>query len=259
MSKVAELLAQLTPGSGGQRLNPMEAAPLLASMIIAAQKEQRAAPFIDTLKQFGQQWTAATPAQQPQINAGANKVRADYLAKGGSPVDVPAEYWGSDPSQGFQTGTGKFAPGYAGDNMSMGQKERLSTVTGEYEGQPTWPAQVQQQTLENQRYGSQLGYGASMAGTNEQIRQHDIENRQMTATNTYINQVMGASTPEAAFKYLNEFGTQIATEGADMKSILYAMAMKWPEYFAKYSGSLNPAGQTNPYSTLAPQQGTPSK
>ncbi|MDD5486677.1 MAG: hypothetical protein PHW65_03905 [Dehalococcoidales bacterium] len=261
---MAELLAQLSPNSGQQRLDPFQAAPLLANAIVGYQKEQRAAPFIEALKVLGEQWAAATPEQQKGINLQANEVRDDYLDSGGSVGDMPRQFWGSDPSKGFQTGIGTYAPGYAGDNWSMGQKLQRADVTGQLEGGLTWPAHVQNEGLNLERQGMQNQFATSMAGVNEQARYHDMmdqqnqfQNKNYIATNTYINQVLGAQSPEDAFNYLNEYGAQIASQGADMASILKAMAMKWPEYFAKYSGSLDSGGVSNPYMNMYPSQGEP--
>ncbi|MBU7006293.1 hypothetical protein [Phosphitispora fastidiosa] len=262
---LAEILAQLSPNGGQQRLDPYQAAPLLANAITGYQKEQRATPFMEALKTLGDQWATANPEQQNDINMQASKVRGDYLASGGSPIDMPQELWGSDPNKGFQTGAGQFAPGYAGDNWSMGQKAQRAGVTGMFEGGLTWPAHVQNEGLNLERQGLQNQYSTSMAGINEQSRYHNmmddqnqLQNKNYIATNTYINQVLGADGPEAAFDYLSKFGSQIAGQGADVASILKAMAMKWPEYFAKYSGSLDSSGGVpNPYMNMYPPQGEP--
>jgi|GEM_PF-4574057 len=261
---LASLLAQLSPNNGQQRMDPYQAAPLLANAVTGFQKEQRATPFIKALKTLGDQWATANPEQQNDINTQASKVRGDYIASGGSPIDMPKELWGSDPSKGFQTGAGTYAPSYTGDNLSMGQKAQRAGLTGQFEGNLTWPAHVQNeglnlesQGLQNQMANAQMDYNATMTGINEQSRYRDLENKRYIATNTYVNQVLGAENPEAAFEYLNQFGSQIASQGADISAILKAMAMKWPEYFVKYSGSLDSAGGQNPYMNMYPPQGGP--
>ncbi len=122
-------------------------AKAFAKAIVDYQKEQRSAPYAGTLRDIGEMFAAADAKRKAQFNQQANKVRADYLASGGSPMDLPRELWGSDPSQGFQVGEGKFVPGYTGDNLSYGQKERLAALTGLFEGKPTFARQVEEAGL----------------------------------------------------------------------------------------------------------------
>ena len=83
----------------------------------AAAQQQRTAPVINALSSLGQQWqTAATPEAKETAHSLADKTRSAYLTGGGSPTDLGQQYWGSDPTQGFE-GTGGFsAPitGYEG-------------------------------------------------------------------------------------------------------------------------------------------------
>jgi hypothetical protein len=258
-----EILSQISNPSGNNSGNPIANTVLkamaLAKALIGHQKEQRAEPFVQELQKFGQMY-----ATDPMANENANKTRAAYLASGGSPIDIPQALWGADPSQGFQTGKGAFTPGYAGDNMSLGQKEKLAGITGRYEGKLTWPAFMQQEgvrlqgtQMANQMQNAQMDYNAAMANLGETVRYRNIENDRYIATNTYVMQVLGAATPQDAFDYLNKYGSQIAADGADMSVILKAMTAKWPEYFARYSGTVGGMDMANPYAALQPgAQGT---
>ncbi len=83
----------------------------------AAAQQERVAPVTNALSQLGQQWqTAATPEAKESAHSQANQVRSNYITGGGSPSDLAQQYWGSDPTQGFQGAAGFQAPitGYEG-------------------------------------------------------------------------------------------------------------------------------------------------
>ncbi len=127
--------------------NPFEDAMALADAIVRYQKQKRAQPYVQELQRIGSQWAGATPQAQQNLNAQNNAIRNAYLQAGGSPIDIDRSLWGSNPNQGFQTGTKQFTPGYFGDNLSYGQKAKLADITGMYERKPTWARQVQEAGL----------------------------------------------------------------------------------------------------------------
>ncbi len=99
------------------RLNAFEAAPAVVQAIIQQQVARRANPAIQALDQYRRQYMAAQddPARQA-ANKMASQVRANFLVAGGSPQEIPQQYWGADIGQGFQTTEGFQAPttGYEG-------------------------------------------------------------------------------------------------------------------------------------------------
>lgn len=135
-----DVLSRLASGDYGgevKRTNAWEQAPILAQKIIDFQKTQRAAPFIQALQNYGQQYNKAQTDQEKQnASNAANLARAEYIKSGGSPWDLPSNLWGGDPSKGFQTGSNIFTAPYAGDNLTFGQKAKRAALTGMFEGRP---------------------------------------------------------------------------------------------------------------------------
>jgi hypothetical protein len=189
-----DILKQLTGGGIGTsgsrgygsevpRYNAFEQAPLLANAVVQFQKEQRTAPYIQALQDYGRQYGAATDdAGRQRANAAANQARAAFISAGGSPLDLPRNLWGSSPDQGFQTGDEEFKPSYFGDNLSYGQRERQAALKRQAEmdalqrrvsiagltgidpetNQPTWEREYQLKALENRLAGG--GGGGSRGG-----------------------------------------------------------------------------------------------
>ena len=124
-------------------LNGLEAALQLAKAIPQFQQQQRVNPFAQALQNFSQQYGAATTDEQRNtLNTAANQTRTNFLQAGGSPNELDSKLWGSDPTQGFQTGSETYTPGYAADGMTNGQREKLASLTGLFAGQPTYQRQV---------------------------------------------------------------------------------------------------------------------
>lgn len=83
----------------------------IADMIKSQRLQARTQPAVSALSDITRQWQSAQDDEQRQrLNALASLTRANYLAGGGSPADLPKQYWGSDPTQGFQTTAGFEAP-----------------------------------------------------------------------------------------------------------------------------------------------------
>jgi len=135
-------------GNEVPRYNAFEQAPLLAQAITQFQKEQRVNPIAAALQNISSKWKAAqTDEERNALNAAANITRENFLQSGGSPMELSSSQWGADPTRGFQTGAEEFRPGYAGDNLSMGQRMNLASLTGMLNGQPTFQRQAQEATL----------------------------------------------------------------------------------------------------------------
>lgn len=239
---LAQLLATFSKGNPTRygeetpRINAIEQAPILADAITRYQKETRAKPFVDTLAQLSSQWAKAkTDAEKNDLHERANEVRRDYLVTGGSPIDMPTSAWGSSPDQGFEIEAGNFKPSYMGDNLSFGQKANLSALTGMFEGEPTWGAQVQTQTLQNAQdqieasmNNAQMDYDSSMANLAEQSRYHNMldgyqqyEQTRNSATDKWMAEMSNAPSLEIALNRLNdpnEYGKMLA-EGANISQI----------------------------------------
>jgi hypothetical protein len=82
-----------------------------------ATQQARVAPITNALSSLGAQWQAATTDEGRNTAHGlADKTRSAYITGGGSPTDLGQQYWGSDPSQGFEGEGGFSAPitGYEG-------------------------------------------------------------------------------------------------------------------------------------------------
>jgi len=82
-----------------------------------AAQQERVAPVTNALSQLGQQWQAAgSDTERAGIHSVADKTRSAYLTGGGSPADLGQQYWGSNPTQGFEGTSGFSAPitGYEG-------------------------------------------------------------------------------------------------------------------------------------------------
>ncbi len=177
----------------------------LAGNITSYQKEQRTAPIIQALQQFADNYHAATTDEErQQANTMANQIRSNFLTGGGSGMDLPAQYWGSDPAKGFQTGRGFEVPvtGYEGlgrektiDLKRQALIDALNTRLAEADlsgvdpstGQKTWLRQYQEQDLATRLASGGGGGGSSGGGItpyqwyqidrNEQQDRADIEKR----------------------------------------------------------------------------------
>jgi hypothetical protein len=118
MEQIAQIFrtpAQQRAFQDVQRLAPF-IKQMKAQKAQAAQQE-RVAPVTNALSSLGQQWqAAATPEAKESAHSQANQVRSNYITGGGSPADLAQQYWGSDPTQGFQGAAGFQAPitGYEG-------------------------------------------------------------------------------------------------------------------------------------------------
>jgi len=165
----------------------MSQAQRLAQAISTYQTAQRTKPVIEAIQRYGQQYsTAQDDAGRQAANAMANAIRANYLQGGGSPADLPSQYWGSNPTQGFQTSEGFQAPitGYEGlgrkEAMEARRQALMDTLTKRVQeaelsgidpltGQKTWGRQYQEQSLANAaaRSGGGGGY-SSGAGSGTQ-------------------------------------------------------------------------------------------
>lgn len=137
----------------------------LAQNISAYQMQQRTAPVIQALQQFANNYNAATTDEgRTQANSMANQIRANYIAGGGSGMDLPTQYWGADPSQGFQTTGGFQAPltGFEGlsrkDTIGFQRQALLDALTRRVQeagltgidpatGEKTWDRQYQERQL----------------------------------------------------------------------------------------------------------------
>lgn len=151
----------------------------LAQNISAYQMQQRTAPVIQALQQFASNYNAATTDDgRHSANTMANQVRANYLAGGGSGMDLPTNLWGADPSQGFQTAAGFQSPvtGYEGlgrkDTIGFQRQALLDALTRRVQeagltgidpatGQKTWDRQYQEASLANRSSGGGSGYSAT--------------------------------------------------------------------------------------------------
>lgn len=155
MATIDEVLSRLSKTPVSPVGNAFTEAQDLTRGIVQFQKNQRAQPLITNLQDLSSQFAQAPTVQQSKLNARANALRAAYINSGGSPTDLPKELWGSDPSQGFQTGTGQFNLGSADDNLSFGQKLKRAPITGMFENKPIWERQYQQGLLDISRLNAQ--------------------------------------------------------------------------------------------------------
>lgn len=160
-------------------------AQLLAQNISDSQKQARIAPVVQALQQFANNYKAATTDEGRQTaNAMANQIRSNFAAGGGSLMDLPTQYWGSDPTRGVQTAEGFQVPisGYEGlgrkDTIALKRQALLDALTQRVQesgltgidpktGQKTWDRQVQEQqlALSAARAGSGGGSGSATATT----------------------------------------------------------------------------------------------
>jgi hypothetical protein len=220
----------------------MGKAALISKAITAAQKEQRSEPYEDSLRSIGSSFAQADAKRRTQLNQNANEVRSDYIDAGNSPIGLDKSLWGNDPSQGFQTGK-SYLPGYYGDNMSQGTKERLAPITGMYEGRNTFGAlmdslgaETQQANAETSRLTQQNNarHNAFLEG------QDTLANNQGVATNSAIGEIMTFGSPEEVFAYLSKPlpdnpGMTIrdawVNDGVDMNKVLSAISLKWYDQF----------------------------
>lgn len=88
-------------------------------------KQEKINPIVQALQQGADQYKAATTDEQrTAANTRNNQIRANLLAGGFSPTDIPTHLQGSDPLRGFQTPTGFEAPvtGYEG----LGRKDAIA-------------------------------------------------------------------------------------------------------------------------------------
>lgn len=153
----------------------------LAQSISEYQMQQRTAPVIQALQQFANNYNAATTDEgRHSANTMANQVRANYLAGGGSPMDLPSNLWGSAPASGFQTTGGFQAPvtGYEGlgrkDTIALKRQALLDALTQRVQeagltgidpdtGQKTWQRQYQENSLANALARASGGGGSGSA------------------------------------------------------------------------------------------------
>ena len=162
----------------------LEQAKGLAENILSYQKEQRTAPVLKALQQYAGNWNAATDDQGRQAaNTVANQIRANAIAGGISPMDLPSSNWGADPLKGVQTTQGFQSPltGYEGlqrkDAIDLRRQAMLDALTQRVDeagltgidpttGRKTWERQYQEQTLANSAAkASSGGSGGSLSAT----------------------------------------------------------------------------------------------
>lgn len=193
----------------------MQQAQQIADMIKTQRSQQRTQPALNALSQLsGRYGSAQTDEQRRQFNSLASQARANYLQGGGSPADLPQQYWGADPMQGFQTSEGFKAPitGYEGlgrkDAISSSRQALMDALTQRVQeagltgidpltNQKTWDRQYQEASMANRGSG-----GGSMSAT-------DIKNMNTAA---YLDAVK--SKIDAAWaKKDTTFGPVIAGRG----------------------------------------------
>lgn len=169
----------------------------LAQNIGSFRKEQRTAPVVQALQQFANNYNAATTDEgRAAANAMANQIRSNYVAGGGSFMDLPTKYWGKDPTQGVQTTEGFQAPisGYEGlgrrDTIALRRQALLDALTQRIQeagltgidpatGEKTWERQYQERALANAAARGSGGGGSGLSAT-------DIKNLNTAdALNTY--------------------------------------------------------------------------
>jgi len=156
-------------------------AQLLAQNISDSQKQARIAPVVQALQQFANNYKAATTDEGRQTaNAMANQIRSNFAAGGGSLMDLPTQYWGSDPTRGVQTAEGFQVPisGYEGlgrkDTIALKRQALLDALTQRVQeagltgidpdtGQKTWERQYQEYTLANALARASGGGGSGSA------------------------------------------------------------------------------------------------
>lgn len=159
-------------------------AQLLAQNISDSQKQARIAPVVQALQQFANNYKAATTDEGRQTaNAMANQIRSNFAAGGGSLMDLPTQYWGSDPTQGVQTAEGFQVPisGYEGlgrkDTIALKRQALLDALTQRVQeagltgidpltGQKTWSRQYQEATLARSSGGGGGGGGGGSGSIN---------------------------------------------------------------------------------------------
>jgi len=159
-------------------------AQLLAQNISDSQKQARIAPVVQALQQFANNYKAATTDEGRQTaNAMANQIRSNFAAGGGSLMDLPTQYWGSDPTQGVQTAEGFQVPisGYEGlgrkDTIALKRQALLDALTQRVQeagltgidpltGQKTWSRQYQEATLARSAGGGGGGGGGGSGSIN---------------------------------------------------------------------------------------------
>lgn len=131
----------------------------------AQAKQERTAPVVQALQRFADNYNAATTDEgRLTANAGANQVRDNYAAGGGSFTDLDPKYWGNNPAQGVQTTEGYQSPvsGYEGlgrkdaitakrnallDAMTQRVQEAGLTGIDPATGQKTWDRQYKEAAL----------------------------------------------------------------------------------------------------------------
>jgi len=162
--------------------NTIKQAQQIAGLIKTQRSQQRTQPITSALSGLGEQYKSAqTDEQRQQANSLANMTRANYLQGGGSPSELPSQYWGSDPGQGFQTSEGFQAPitGYEGLKRADAISNRRQSLSDLFEKQKwqatpesqDWylPAAKQQAeaTLANTRRSANAPYGGGGGGASK--------------------------------------------------------------------------------------------
>ena len=216
----------------------------LAQSISEYQMQQRTAPVIQALQQFANNYNAATTDEgRHSANTMANQVRANYLAGGGSPMDLPSNLWGSAPASGFQTTGGFQAPvtGYEGlgrkDAIAIQRQALLDALTRRVQeagltgidpatGEKTWDRQYQEYTLANRGTG---GGGGGSGSSGSSSTPSSLNNR---ATQQAVAQVWAYNTPEEAVTAYGYYGPDMAAQGVDLSKVWNEIKKRWPDYKA---------------------------
>jgi len=117
-------------GNEVPRYNASDLASQLVQRVMASQSEARTKPAIEALSRLGGQYGQATDeAGRQSANALANASRAAYMQSGGSPMELPQQYWGNSPGSGFQTSAEKYDTPYTGlEGMTTGQREKQTAL-----------------------------------------------------------------------------------------------------------------------------------
>ena len=219
-------------------------AQLLAQNISDSQKQARIAPVVQALQQFANNYKAATTDEGRQTaNAMANQIRSNFAAGGGSLMDLPTQYWGSDPTQGVQTAEGFQVPisGYEGlgrkDTIALKRQALLDALTQRVQeagltgidpltGQKTWERQYQEYTLANRGTG---GGGGGSGSSGSSSTPSSLNNR---ATQQAVAQVWAYNTPEEAVTAYGYYGPDMAAQGVDLSKVWNEIKKRWPDYKA---------------------------
>lgn len=223
----------------------------IADMIKSQRLQARTQPAVSALSDITRQWQSAQDDEQRQrLNALASLTRANYLAGGGSPADLPKQYWGSDPTQGFQTTAGFEAPitGLEGLKRQDAISNKLKFLQDAFEKQK-WEASPESDPRYKGLYLTKLqrdayapySTGGSGYTTGQQMDDlfkvwqltgkapKGLEGLGITpgtplsdtddVTNEYMAQILTYKTRDEALKEFEKYKTVMERKGADINAI----------------------------------------